>query len=280
MTCETLLRWLLKVLVFIVTIDILLVTCCSADSPADTPETYLPQTAPQASFLAGCPQPGKWALSTWSGPTTDTITALASCLTPEGAGAIDAAYYLDPTTNGWRAWYRGRPEISTLTELTNMQGILTFGAPTPAPEPVLTPTVYWPTLLDGEITFRSNAEIAAWVEEVIEEGWQIEATYGGDDAHHADLQIALQDKIIWDGQHACGLASDGANGICHVALSEWCFNARDIFLVDDVPEKTLLHEVGHCMGLSHREWGVMTPVVQNWTTEEDIEEIHTTYGLD
>ncbi|MDR7540471.1 MAG: hypothetical protein QN152_13245 [Armatimonadota bacterium] len=40
---------------------------------------------------------------------------------------MEAAYYLDPRTGGWSRWFSGRPEISTLTTLNNLQGIITLG---------------------------------------------------------------------------------------------------------------------------------------------------------
>jgi hypothetical protein len=48
---------------------------------------------------------------------------LATC----GAGAVDAAYSLDPQTGGWLGWFAGRPDISNLTALAQMQGIITLG---------------------------------------------------------------------------------------------------------------------------------------------------------
>ena len=272
MTLDNLLRQLARIALFVVALDILILTCCYAN-PSNEPLTQAPQAAPQAEYLAGCPQPGKWAVSTWSGRTTETFTAVTTCYPT----AIDAAYYLDPTTNGWTAWFRDRPEISTLHEVRHMQGLITYASPTLA-QIHDEPAVYWPTMLDGEITFQSDIEIAAWVEATIEEDWQIEATYKRGDSS-ADLHITTLDDLIFDGDRACGLAASGdVSEICHVTLNLWCWEQDFIF--DDVPEKTLLHEVGHCMGLAHRDTGVMATPVQFGTTEEDIEEIHTTYGLD
>lgn len=270
MTQDNTIRWLLKVLLFTVVTNILILTCCHTDSPADEPLTYSPQVVPTAGYMAGCPQPGKWAVSTWSGPTTEILTALTTC----GVDTVDTAYYLDPTTNGWKAYFRNRPEITRLHEVFHMQGLITYGAPTPPPPPA--PEVYWLTLLDGEITVSSEPELEAWVTGTIEAGWQIEVTYVYDDS--ADLRIATQEEIIFDGKRACGLAASGS-GICYVTLNDWCFEQEPNFIYEDVPEKVLLHEVGHCMGLSHREWGVMVTPIHFSTTEEDIEEIHTTYGL-
>jgi Tol biopolymer transport system component len=95
--------------------------------------------AAQQDGMHNCPQPGKWAISVWEGPDgTETSQALATC----GAGAVDFAYSLDPGTNGWLGYFEGRPEVSKLLTLDNMQGIIAHGAVgAPAPTPTPTPTV-------------------------------------------------------------------------------------------------------------------------------------------
>ena len=97
----------------------------------------------QTGSMHNCPQAGKWAISVWEGPDgTDTGQALATC----GAGAVSVAYYLDPQTGGWLGWFAGRPEISNLTTLNDLQGVLALGSanapevtPTPASTPAPTP---------------------------------------------------------------------------------------------------------------------------------------------
>jgi hypothetical protein len=100
--------------------------------------------------MRNCPQEGKWAIAVWDGPDgTDIGQALAQC----GAGTADFAYYLDPATNNWLAYFEGQPLISTLPTLDDMQGVLAHGAsvvatvtptptqtPTPTGTPSLTPT--------------------------------------------------------------------------------------------------------------------------------------------
>lgn len=93
--------------------------------------------------MSNCPQPSKWSIAVWGGPDdTETGQALATC----GTVPVDAAYHLDPQTQGWSRWFVGRPAITTLTTLDNMQGIIALGAaaaptpmPTPSPAPVATP---------------------------------------------------------------------------------------------------------------------------------------------
>ncbi|UCH87104.1 MAG: hypothetical protein JSU97_01530, partial [Dehalococcoidia bacterium] len=93
----------------------------------------------QQDAMHNCPQTGKWAIAVWDGPDgTDTGQALATC-----GGTAVAAYHLDPVTQGWERWFAGRPEVSTLETLDNMQGVIALGevgAPAPTATPTPTPT--------------------------------------------------------------------------------------------------------------------------------------------
>ena len=100
-------------------------------SPAAAPAPPAGQSSVQ-----NCPPAGKWAISVWSGQDgVGADQALASC----GPGAVSAAYYLDPQTGGWLRWFHGRPEISNLATLNNLQGVIALGGagvpatPTPTP---------------------------------------------------------------------------------------------------------------------------------------------------
>jgi hypothetical protein len=78
-------------------------------------------------MLRNCPQPGKWAISVWDGADgTDTGRAVASCT----GATVAAAYWIDPQTQAWKRYFSGRPEISNLTTLDRMQGIIALGADT------------------------------------------------------------------------------------------------------------------------------------------------------
>jgi hypothetical protein len=92
----------------------------------------------QSGSMHNCPSAGKWAISVWEGPDgTETDAALATC----AAVPVMAAYYLDPETQSWSRWFAGKPDVSNLTTLNNMQGILALGAtPTPSATPTPTPT--------------------------------------------------------------------------------------------------------------------------------------------
>ena len=134
---------------------------------------------------------------------------------------------------------------------------------------------YWETMRDGSITFCAEGVDPGWVESTIEAGWDIGATY---ECSEPDLVIVVLETLMHPDVegHVCGLAHPPEP--CRVELNELCMDASR-FLIQDVPEKTLLHEVGHCMGLGHRDRGVMTPVVQFYPTEEDKADVHEHYGL-
>jgi hypothetical protein len=87
-----------------------------------------------ANGMLGCPQPGKWAISVWSGASgTPTDQALASCAT----SSVAAAYWIEPQTQAWKRYFHGRPDISNLTTLDEMQGVIALGVgPTPSPTPM------------------------------------------------------------------------------------------------------------------------------------------------
>lgn len=75
----------------------------------------------QNDTMHNCPQSGKWAITVWSGEDgADTTEALATC----GSGVVDAAYWIDPQTQVWLRWFKERPELSNLTTLDAMQGII------------------------------------------------------------------------------------------------------------------------------------------------------------
>jgi hypothetical protein len=85
-----------------------------------------PLTAAQTpGQLQHCPPPGKWSIAAWEGATgTAASDALATC----GEGAVSAAYHLDPQTGTWSRWFAGKPEVSNLPALDNMQGVIALGS--------------------------------------------------------------------------------------------------------------------------------------------------------
>ena len=97
--------------------------------------------ATQESAMHNCPEPEKWAIAVWQGPDgTDTSQAMSTC----GTQPATLAYYLDPETQLWSRWLAGRPELTTLSTLNNMQGVIALGGAaivTPTPTPAATATL-------------------------------------------------------------------------------------------------------------------------------------------
>jgi hypothetical protein len=90
----------------------------------------------QQGAMQNCPQPGKWAISVWSGDdSTDVEQALDTC----GEQAVAAVYYIDPDTQGWLRWFAGRPALSNFTTVDDMQGVVALGSAVPT-LPTATPT--------------------------------------------------------------------------------------------------------------------------------------------
>lgn len=97
-------------------------------SPSETVSaaaTGVPGATPEGGQIQGCPQPGKWAISVWDGPIgTDIDDALDTC-----AGvSIRAAYAIDPQSQAWQRYFSDRPDLSNLSTLGFMQGLLTLGS--------------------------------------------------------------------------------------------------------------------------------------------------------
>ena len=104
----------------------------------------------QSGSMQNCPPVGKWSIAVWDGASgTAADDALATC----GAGTVAAAYSLDPQT-GWSRWFAGKPDVSNLPPLSDLQGVLALGA---AAGPVVTPTPSaTPAPGTGDITLVSS----------------------------------------------------------------------------------------------------------------------------
>lgn len=95
----------------------------------------------QDGALQNCPLPDKWAISVWDGDDgTDAEEAFATC----GEDAVAAAYSIDRETQEWSRWFAGRADVSNLTVVNSMQGVVALGGPgapvTPTPSPTASPT--------------------------------------------------------------------------------------------------------------------------------------------
>ena len=102
--------------------------------------------AQAAGQFHNCPPAGKWSIASWEGASgTEAADALAAC----GDDAVAAAYSLDAQTGAWSRWFAGKPDVSNLAPLGDMQGVLALGSSTgpvatpgsgtPTPEPTATP---------------------------------------------------------------------------------------------------------------------------------------------
>jgi endoglucanase len=108
-------------------------------STAAATSEQAPTAAQASNELQHCPPPEKWSIAVWDGASgTAADAALATC----GSGAVTAAYSLDPQTGAWSRWFAGKPDLSNLRPLDDMQGVLTLGSatgPTTATPSVPTP---------------------------------------------------------------------------------------------------------------------------------------------
>jgi hypothetical protein len=75
-------------------------------------------------LMANCPSAGKWSIAAYNGPEASVDDALAMCAVP-----VESAYWVDPDTQVWSRYFRGRPEISTFTALAKGQAVLALGSP-------------------------------------------------------------------------------------------------------------------------------------------------------
>ena len=126
-------------------------------------------TAPseaQTGLMQDCPPAGMWSIAVWDGESgTAAADALATC----GSSAVDAAYSLDAPTGNWWRWFAGKPDVSDLPPLNDMQGVLALGsatgpAATPTPAATATP---WPppntppgsVLSEGETWYQDGVAL-------------------------------------------------------------------------------------------------------------------------
>jgi len=93
------------------------------------PPTQSTTPTPAPGQMVGCPAAGRWSLAVWSGgDDRPTGEALATC----PGVPVEAAYWLDPETQGWLRYFAGHPDFNSLSTLDNLQAILALGAQ-PAP---------------------------------------------------------------------------------------------------------------------------------------------------
>jgi len=96
-------------------------------SSTASPTAAVEPAPPEPGQMYNCPRPGLWSMAAWDGPDTETGEALATC----GEGAVDAAYALDPDTQGWLGYFPGRPELSMKEKVKAKEGIIAHASAVP-----------------------------------------------------------------------------------------------------------------------------------------------------
>lgn len=170
-------------------------------------------------------------------------------------------------------------------------------------EPAPAQLSHWFPLYDNEISFcledRAGVGVSdAWVQDNLSGGWGVDSQPSCIPGVTPDLRIIIED--FGDPQPAGWARVDVPSNQwdwfnlsfyqhCEISLNAAVFWQRSSYvwpgtstLVLDVPEKTLLHEFGHCTGLSHREepgyQGAMYPMMLYYPNEEEIVSLHYDYN--
>jgi len=160
----------------------------------------------------------------------------------------------------------------------------------------------WFPLYDNEILFcledRAGVGVSdAWVQDNLSRHWGVNSRPSCTPGGTPDLRIIIED--FGDPQPAGWARVDVPSNQggwfdlrfyqhCEVSLNAAIFWQRSSYvwpgtstLVPDVPEKTLLHEFGHCTGLSHREApgyeGAMYPMMLYYPNQEEVASLHYDY---
>jgi len=185
--------------------------------------------------MHNCPQPGSWAIAVWGGDDgADPGEAFATC----GDGAVLAAYGLEPQTGGWLGWFAGRPGLSTLSKLDDMQGVLALGSatgpvvtPTPTPTPVATPT---PTPVTQSFSGDGHRAISPIQ---LDEGLTIVTlTHTGSsnfavwllDSNGENVDLLVNEIGSFDGSTALGIEVAGAYALDITADGAWTIKIEQL----------------------------------------------------
>jgi hypothetical protein len=170
----------------------------------------------------------------------------------------------------------------------------------PAPAQVLR----WVPVYGNDISFcledRAGVGVTdAWVQDNLSRYWGVNSHPSCAPGVTPDLRIVIEDFESPQpaGWTRVNTASDQSGWFnlrfyqqCEIALNSAVFWQRLDYVwpgtstwVPDVPEKTLLHEFGHCAGMSHRDepgyQGAMYPMMLYYPNEEDVASLHQDYGL-
>jgi hypothetical protein len=113
----------------------------------------------QQGTMHNCPSSGKWSIAVWEGDDATAIDqALATC-----EGDVAAAYALDPDTGQWSHWFDGKPDISNLSTLNDMDGVLALGAAAATPGTPTLPAGWTKIEPGGDTICSTGTPYAYWV---------------------------------------------------------------------------------------------------------------------
>ncbi|GAJ12674.1 unnamed protein product, partial [marine sediment metagenome] len=202
--------------------------------------------------MQNCPLQGRWAVSVWSGQDgTDAEQALETC----EAVTVDVAYYIDPDTQSWLRYFRGRPEISNLSTLNDLQGLIVLGSA----EAPATPT---PTPPDGDVFLYSRfVPPVVYSDGSSTTSLEVHTTGQGIEAVYLESGSLSFGQLYDDGSHGDHTAGDGVytlSGITYPGptllwgtFSTYGFDAR-IVRVGGLEERQPLASLGVVLpGLSY-----------------------------
>jgi len=166
-------------------------------------------------------------------------------------------------------------------------------------EPAPAQFFHWFPLYDNEISFcledRAGVGVSdAWVQDNLSRHWGVNSRPSCMLGVTPDLHIVVEDfgSPQPAGWARVDVPSNQVNWFnlrfyqhCEISLNAAIFWQRSTYVwpgtstfLPDVPEKTLLHEFGHCTGLSHREepgyQGAMYPMMLYYPSQEEVASLH------
>ena len=114
----------------------------------------------QQGTVHNCPSAGKWSIAVWEGDDAAAVDqALATC----GEDAVAAAYALDGDTGQWSRWFAGKPDVSNLSTVDNMEGVLALGGAAGTPGTPSLPAGWTKIEPGGETVCSTGTPYAYWV---------------------------------------------------------------------------------------------------------------------
>ena len=166
-------------------------------------------------------------------------------------------------------------------------------------EPTPTQVSRWSALYDNQISFcledRAGVGVSdAWVQDNLSRYWGVDSQPLCVPGVTPDLRIVIEDfgepqpagwarvdtpsnQWSWFDLHLYQHCEISLNAAVFWQRSSYVWPGTSIFL-PDVPEKTLLHEFGHCAGLSHRQepgyQGAMYPMMLYYPNQEEMASLH------